>query len=431
MSTERISRREFTSRALRAGLAASVMTAGPLARKVAANERITMGLIGCGGMGLGNMDDLIRTGEVQMVAVCDVDRTRCEQAARHAGGDVAQYRDFREMLARDDIDAVIVATPDHWHALPTILACEAGKDVYVEKPLSLTLYEGRRMVEAARRYSRVVQTGTQQRSGRHFQEAVEIVASGRLGKVSFVRCFNYENEHPHGIGNPPDSEPPEGLDWDLWLGPARRVPYNKNRCFYNFRWFWDYSGGKLTDWGVHLIDIAQWAMGVDAPLSASAFGHKYYLEDNRETPDTLHVMYEYPGFLLVYENRVVNDDRLNGHGYGVEFHGTDGTLFVDRGGYELRPQFRNGVPRTEPLQSGGSDQHFTHCRNFVECVRSRQRPQSDVEICHRSTSTPHLGNISLKVGRTIRWDAAREQIIGDDEANALLRPRYREPWRLV
>lgn len=285
MSNERrLSRREFSATTIRSGLALGALAAGPLVDSIwGANDKITMGLIGCGGQGRYNVAGMRQTGAAEIVAVCDVYQPHLDAMARALGRGVTRYRDFRELLAQDDIDAVIVATPDHWHALPVVMACEAGKDVYAEKPLARTVEEGRAMVDAARRHGRVVQTGLQQRSGRHFQRAVELVASGYLGAVSFVRCWNYSNAYPHGIGAPFDSPPPEGLDWDFWLGPAPEAPYNVNRQRH-FRWFWDYAGGKLTDWGVHLIDIVQWAMGVDAPQTVHASGGKFFLQDNRETP---------------------------------------------------------------------------------------------------------------------------------------------------
>jgi predicted dehydrogenase len=346
------------------------------------------------------------------------------------------------MLDRKDIDVVFVSTPDHWHALNAVMACQAGKDVYVEKPISITIDEGRKMVEAARRHNRVVQVGTQQRSGKHFQKAVEIVRSGKLGKISFVRTWNFGNQHPNGIGNPADSEPPKNLDWDMWLGPAPKVPFNANRFgvspdrFSSFRWFWDYAGGMVTDWSVHLLDIVQWAMNVDYPSDVSATGGKFYLQDNRETPDTIVVTWNYPGFVCTYENRECNGNALNGKGYGITFHGTEGTLFVDRSGFELFPETRREsrdkvVNRTEPMKGENSNsQHEDHVRNFLECVKSRNKPICDIEIGHRTTSTALLANIAYRTGRRIVWDGTNERIVGDREASRFLSKAYRKPWSL-
>jgi len=298
--------------------------------------------------------------------------------------------------------------------------------VYVEKPVATTVAEGRAMVDAARRYGRVVQVGMQQRSGAHFQRAVEIVRSGALGTITLCRTWNVGNETPDGIDNPPDCDPPSELDYDMWLGPAPKRPYNPNRSHYSFRYFWDYAGGKITDWGTHLIDIIHWATGADAPLAVAASGGKYAVKDNRETPDTMEAVYDYPGFTLVYSYRGCNGRPLDGRGYGMQFHGTNGTLFVDREGFEVVPE----EGRMEAVSSGGSEQHEPHVRNFLDCVKSRARPISDIEIAHRSTTAPHLGNIALLTGRKIHWDRDQEQILDDPAANRLLSRPYRAPWHL-
>jgi predicted dehydrogenase len=339
------------------------------------------------------------------------------------------------------IDAVIIATPDHWHPIQTILACEAGKDVYVEKPISVTVTEGRAMVSAARRYHRIVQAGTQQRSGKHFQQAAELVKSGRIGKVSQVRTWNFGNESPAGIGNPPDGEPPKELDWDMWLGPAPKRPFNPNRFgvapdrWSSFRWFWDYAGGMMTDWGVHWLDIVQLVMGADAPRFVSTGGGKFVLEDNRETPDTILATFQYPEFVCTYENRVANAAPISGKTNGMLFHGTDGTLFVDRQGLEIIPETRKTgettVERTQALKVENSNQHhLDHMKDFIECVRSRKTPIADIEIGHRSTTTALLGNIAYRTGHRIEWDGARERIVGDAKASAYLSRDYRRPWKL-
>jgi len=433
---EGMNRRDFLKRAAGAavglGAAARALSGRPAAAQQAAsrspgpNDKIVLGFIGTGGQGRGLMGVFSQFPDVEIAAVCDVYEPHLKQALQKTASRADAYRDYRRLLDRKDIDAVVIATPDHWHALTTIHACQAGKDVYVEKPLTLAIAEGRAMVRAARRYDRVVQVGLQQRGGEHFQKAVEIVSSGQLGKITFVETWNFGNETPNGIGNPPDGDPPEGLDWDMWLGPAPKVPYNPNRCIYNFRWFWDYSGGKLTDWGTHLIDVVQWAMGVEGPVAVSASGGKLAVKDNRETPDTLEVAYEYPGFVLTYTYRGANGHPMDSRGYGIQFYGSNGTLFVDRGGFELMPE----AGRTEAIRSGGSAQSEPHARNFLDCIRSRQRSSCDVEIGHRSTSAPHLGNIALWTGRKIRWDAKAERIIGDEAADKRLSRPYRKPWML-
>ena len=451
----KLNRREFV-----ASTSATVAGSGVLSGRQAAgpNDILRGAVIGTGGMGRANLRDFLRVEGVHIAAVCDVwEKNRelaAEMTAGQPGGKAHTFTDYRRVLDLKDVDFVVVATPDHWHALPTIHACDAGKDVYVEKPLSHSILEGRKMVEAARRNERIVQMGTQQRSGRHYQEAVGLIRSGALGRISHVRAWNFENESPAGMGNPPDCDPPQGLDWDMWLGPAPKVPFNPNRFIGTFRWFWDYSGGKLTDWGTHHIDIVQWAMNVDGPKSVAALGSRYVLKDNRETPDTLETVFEYPGFMLTFSNRVANARDPVRRDYGIEFFGSDATLFIDRDGFEVYPETQGEFdeprwsylpgnpepsgderPRVRkgraPYQVGeGSEQHLNHVRNFVACVKSRELPISDVEIGHRSTTAPHLANISLKVGRRIYWDSAAERIVDDSEASALMSRPYRAPWTL-
>jgi len=439
MDKLRLSRRDFNKTAAMAA-AGLALSAGAGVRSVlGANERVGIGLIGAGGMGQADLRDFLRTEQVDCVAIADPYQPHLDEAATMTFGKAKTYKDFRRVLEHKDIDAVIVATPDHWHAIPMIAACEAGKDVYQEKPLSHTLFEGRKMVEAAKTHNRVVQVGTQQRSGEHFQKAVELVRSGKLGKVTLAETWMYGNQYPEGIGNPPDSDPPPWFDWDWWLGPAPKRPYNLNRGIYNFRWFWDYSGGILTDWGTHLMDVVHWAMEVDAPRTIMATGGKYVLNDNRETPDTLEVMYQYPAsavsgkeFVARFSNRVANGHGPDGHSYGIQFYGTDGTLFIDRGGYTMWPEASHLGPERfnseSVISSGGSAQHYPHVLNFLDCLKSRQKPNSDVETMHRSTSAGLLGAIAYKLGRKLTWDAEQEQFPGDAEANKLLTKEYRKPW---
>ena len=426
-------RRRFLAQA---GMTTAALSAGPFASRVlGANERVVAGFIGVGGMGKANLSDFLRCG-VDVAAVCDVFESNLYQAVEMTDSRAKPYKDFRHVLDQKDIDVVVIATPDHWHAIPMVQACAAGKDVYVEKPLALTISEGRRMVEAARKHNRVVQVGTQQRSGAHFQKAVEIVRSGALGSVKSVRVWRYGAglPVPEGMGNPPDTAPPPGLDWDFWLGPAPKVPYNRNRFLGNFRWFWDYSGGELTDWGTHLMDVVHWGMNVEAPLSVYAAGNKSYMADNRETPDNIEVVYEYPGFICTFSHRVLNR-TIDGRAYGVQFEGTQGVLFVDRGGYDFRPDpERVGgetVPSSRPAAKGEtSAQHYPHVQNFLDCVKSRQKPNSDVEIGHRSSSACQLGNVALRSGQKITWDAKTERVTDVAAANAWLKKEYRKPWSL-
>jgi predicted dehydrogenase len=400
-----------------------------------AGDRVVAGFIGVGGMGRANLRDFMRAG-AEVAAVCDVFEPNLYQAVEMTDNRARPYKDFRQVLDLKDVDVVVISTPDHWHAIPMVQACAAGKDVYVEKPLALTVDEGRQMVEAARRHDRVVQVGTQQRSGAHFQKAVDVVRSGALGDVRFVRVWRYGAglAVPEGMGPASDAAPPPGLDWEMWLGPAPKVPYNRNRFLGNFRWFWDYSGGELTDWGTHLMDVVHWGMNVDAPLTAYAVGGKHYYADNRETPDNLEVVYEYPGFVTTFSHRVLNR-TIDGKAYGIQFEGTKGVLFVDRGGYEFRadPERVGGeyVPASRPAVKGEtSAQHFPHVQNFLECVKSRKRPNSDVEIAHRSTNACHVGNIALRSGQKVTWDGKAERVTDVPSANGYLKKEYRKPWTL-
>jgi predicted dehydrogenase len=440
-------RRQFLS-----GTAAS-LTALSAGRVLGANDRVQVGVIGCGTRGTYDGRLIKQVPGVAIVAACDVYETNANRAAQWAGAGCKPERDFRRVLDRKDVDAVLVATPDHWHAIPTVLACQAGKDVYVEKPLAHNVREGRAMVAAARKYNRIVQTGTQHRSSTHYAEAAKIVQGGELGKVHFVRLWNYTNMYPNGIGAAADSSPPEGLDWDFYLGPAPKVPFNKNRFLGTFRWFWDYAGGFLTDFGTHRIDSMQQVMGVDAPSTVSASGHRYELKDGGETPDVLQVTYEYPGFVMSYECCTLSGQGVMGRTpgkryyrasgpddrpHGEAFYGTNGTLLTDRIGYEVIPELQRGrrgggttgarMPRKE---SAAEDRTDLHVKNFIECVRSRQRPAADVEIGHKATLVGHLGNIGYRTGRKLRWDAEKEQIVGDPDANALLGRDARKPWDLI
>jgi predicted dehydrogenase len=437
-----INRRNFLKRAALTTAGASIAVSGLSGRSVlGANDKVVIGLIGCGRQGIDNMQHFMRHG-AEVAAVCDVYQPNLDKGLKAAGEKAKVYKDFRELLDNKDIEAVIVGTPDHWHPLPTVEACKAGKDVYVEKPICVAVEEGKKMVEAARKYKRVVQVGTWQRSNIHFQRAVQIVQDGLIGNVGFARTWNYGNSFPEGIGDPPDSDPPPGLDWDFWLGPAPKVPFNTNRFgvgdrWSTFRYFYDYANGWLGDWCVHLLDIVHWAMKVDGPNAVTASGSKFFLKDNSDTPDTLQVTFEYPEFICTYENRLLNGNSMYDHGYGIEFHGTDGTLFVDRSGFKLYPEKRRHnnkqiefAPAMEMAEV--NDGLHDHVANFLECMKTRKRPASDIEIGHRTSSACLLGNVALRSKERIVWDVANQRLVqGGPEARRLVSREYRPPWRLV
>ena len=401
-----------------------------------ANDKINAAFIGMGRMGRGNLNSAMRQDNLHVSAVCDVYTPNlelaAEQSSKQPGGAARKIRDFREILADKSVDIVCISTPDHWHAYMTIEACKAGKDVYVEKPSSVTIEEGQKMVQAARKYKRVVQGGTMQRSGAHFIEACNIVKRGDIGDVTVVKTWNYGNAKPEGIGNPPDGAPPSDLDWDMWLGPAPKRPFNANRfgvdpkAFSHFRWFWDYAGGMMTDWGVHVLDIARMGMGEPMPKSVVALGDKYQIKDNRETPDTLTAVYEFPGFLAHYENRMFNGNSMFKQSYGTLFHGTKASLFVDRSLYRIHPEGPGEVVEVKSSNNAS----LAHWANFLTCVKSREKPASDIEICHKSTATCLLANVALRSKVKVDWDDARQTVL-QPEARKLLKRDERGPWKLV
>lgn len=412
-------------------------TALSQSRVLGANDRVNTAFIGMGKMGRSNLSIAMRQENLQVAAVCDIYKRNLDwslEAAQKKFAEAKPVRDFREILTDKSIDVVCIATPDHWHAYMTVEACKAGKDVYVEKPICVTVDEGRKMVEAARKYKRVVQAGTQQRSGDHFQKAVAMVKNGELGQITRCQTWNVGLSEVKGIGAPSDAEPPADLDWDMWLGPAPKRPYNENRFgvdpddkwFSHFRWFWDYAGGMMTDWGIHLLDIVQMAFDEQMPRSVVAFGEKFRLKDNRETPDTIIAMYEYPGFLATYENRYGNANTMTGKPYGITFHGDKGTLFVDRSLYQFTPEKRGAEPITVKT---GNNHNMAHWANFLDCVKSREKPIADVEICNRSTATCLLANVSLRSRMRIEWDE-QKWTVKQAEARKYLSREERKPWRI-
>lgn len=398
------------------------------------DQRLRVGFVGVGGRGCSLLQTFVASGEVEVPIVCDVNQLAVNRAISIAGPSVAHTSKYEDVVSRDDVDAVVVATPDHWHAIVAVAACKAGKDVYVEKPLALCVAEGRRVVEAARTHGRIVQLGTQQLSGDHYRRVREMVREGKIGAVTMIRAWNFRQSAP-GRGAPPDAEPPATLDWDRWLGPRPVVPYNPLRASGGFRHFWDYAGGILTDWGVHHFHSILDIMGYPDPSTASAAGGRYALQDITDIPDTLSVLYQFPGWTLEFSSRDANGKAPYGSEYGIELCGVEGTIFLDRKGYLLfseknraEPAEVVGQPGVDNFLPAGLDD--THVRNFVECVRTRRLPASEVEGGHRATTLAHLGNIAYRVGRQLRWNPATERIEGDREADALLSRSYRRPYTL-
>jgi predicted dehydrogenase len=392
-----------------------------------ANERIGLGFIGVGGRGMGHLKEFATMPDVRIVAVADCNERKRNAAVAAAPGAKA-FNDYRQLLELKDVDAVVIATPDHWHAIQTIHACQAGKDVYVEKPLGHNIREGRAMVEAARKYNRVVQHGTQQRSGPHWIEAVNRIKAGELGQVTLVRtwnCWDVKSIHAD-FGNPPDSDPPPGVDYDAWLGPAPKRRFNPRHFDFYFYYHWEYSGGMISAWGVHLFDVVLWVMGPTI-LSVTTTGGKYVFTDRRPMPDTAAVLFECPNYVFTYELRHANGNPPWGNmDHGIEFYGTQATLWINRNGYSFFPEDE----RRNPQRVRGQEMDLPHKRNWLDCIRSRARPNADVEIGHLSSIPGHLANIAWRVGARITWDAQRETIPNNPQAEALLGRTYREPYVL-
>jgi predicted dehydrogenase len=442
-----LSRRDFAKVS-----AAGVATALTARRAYGANERVRLGFIGLGNRGDQVLDAFLTHNDCEVVSVCDLWQPYLDFASKKIGTSPKMHKDYHELLARKDVDAVVICTPDHWHALQMIHACEAKKDVYVEKPLSLCVAEGRAMVEAARKNKVVTQVGLMRRSDPFCREAAELIRKGGIGHVVAARAFHVQNEFPKGIGSPPNEDPPAGFDWEAWLGPAPKVPYNKNRTFYRFRWFYDYSGGQLTNFGVHYLDMIHWALGHNTPLAVTAMGGKYAIKDNREIPDTLEVAWTYPGNTLVTFTQInTNAGSVAQPRAEIVFHGTLGTLYLVGGGYEVVPDqlpqvefvARSPVDRAQEKswregrkaeieaakKSGGKDGTPLHARNFLDCVKSRKECNCDIETGHRDTTAALLGNVAHKTKSYLEWDAAREHFTNNDAANKFLRYEYRAPHK--
>jgi predicted dehydrogenase len=452
-SRTHVSRRQF----LQASAAASAVFAAPLIipqRAFGANERENLGFIGCKNRGMQNMEGFSIVGrspgrlQTNCAAVCDVDTkvvAAAVKAVEATGHKPSTFGDYRRLLDRKDIDAVVASVPDHWHALMTIDACRAGKDVYCEKPLTLFVTEGRRMVEVARAGGRIVQTGSQQRSDDRFRQACELARNGKLGKLhTLVVGLPRPN---HATTREPDGDPPSELDYDMWLGPAPLRPYNKNHVHYNFRFFWDYSGGQMTNFGAHHLDIAQWGLGMDDSGPVSIEGSATYPKDKDlcEVTETCKITYAYANGVKVILVQPQRPNRrrdepaetkpptleaaLKAPAGGVIFYGDKGTVLVDR------QQILADPPELLKTEFGSGDTRLyvskNHYEDFLNSIKSRAKPICDVEIGHRSATVCHLGNIAVRLGRKFQWDPAKEQIIGDAEAAAMLSRRYREPWKLA
>jgi predicted dehydrogenase len=408
-----------------------LLSAASGAVALGANDTPSLALIGARNQGRGVALRSIAAG-ARIKTICDIDdainaKVNPELAAKQ-GVAPGYVKDFRRVLDDKDIDAVIIAAPDHWHTHMALAACQAGKDVFLEKPVSQTIREGQMIRDAARKYNRVMQIGTMRRSADHFRTAAEYVASGKLGKICMVKAWMCQLRR--SIGTPPDTAPPAGVDYDMWLGPAPQRPFNQNRFHYNWRFFWDYGNSELGNQGVHMLDVA--LFGIQKmrktekclPTHVSGQSGIYWLDDAKEVPDTQITTYDFGDFVLVWELRSFNEKHaLEGTQAGTGFYGTEGVLIVDGDGWQVRSN------RGEPGPKVGASR-YEHEKNFLACLKSRQRPNADIEIGRLSTTLCHLGNIVHHLKRDVRFDPATETFPGDQQANAMLTKSYRAAYPL-
>jgi predicted dehydrogenase len=417
-----VDRRHFLKTSAATLTTMSALTAAAAADRP--NDKIILAVMGVNGRGRDLLHGFSALDDVHIAYICDPDDRVIPKALAAINSRQQRppkvERDVRRILEDKDVTALVIAAPDHWHALATVWACQAGMHVYVEKPISHNLVEGRRMVEAARKYDRVVQVGTQRRSAAYFASAVEFVRSGQLGKVPFARTWIAGNRP--GIGHKADGPTPSGVDYDLWSGPAPLRPFNPNRFHYVWHWHWDYGTGELGNNGIHALDAARWLLGLDAPLRVTSGGGKFFYDDDQQTPDTMIVSFEFPNTCVTWEHRIWSKTGIEGRPYGVVLYGQKGTLVFDDKGWHV-------IDGIEASDKAGEIER-PHFRNFLDSIKEHKRPNADIEEGHKSTRLCHLGNIAFRVGRKLSFDAERETFVNDEEANRLLRRDYRKPFVL-
>jgi predicted dehydrogenase len=409
----------FSRRTLLGAAGAGLILLPSRSSHAAPSERVRVGVIGLRNRGYDHAMLFASNPGAEVVAVCDVDDSmfaRPIKAVESAAGKAPRIeKDFRKLLDDKSIDAVTVATPDHWHGLMTVLACQAGKDVYVEKPISHNVVEGRRMIEAARKYRRVVQVGTQRRSAPSAADAIEQLKRGAIGKVGMARAWIHQKRT--NIGKEQPGPVPPGVDYAMWQGPAPDRPFYKNRLHYNWHWFWNWGTGELGNNGIHGVDIARWGLGVDAPIAVSSGGGKYVFDDDQEVPDTQITTWTFPTACLVWEHRMWSRHPAEGSSFGIAFYGEKGTLIIGEKGWRIEDG--DGSKSTNP------DHRIEarHAQNFLDCIKTRESPNADIETGHLSTRLCLLGNIAFRIGRTLTFDPGREAF-HDAEANGLLSREY-------
>ena len=434
--TNAISRRQFVNTSAAIGTAIATTTTQAQI-STSPNEKIRLGVIGSGNRGAQVTKAFLEHDDVELIATCDCDQSQLTQFAQRLKTDAKQYTDFRDLLDRKDIDAVLVSTPDHWHALQTIMACRAGKDVYVEKPLSVTIHEGRKMVQVARETKRVVQVGTHRRSSPVWIKTIEMIKSGMLGNITMCQAYRTNNMSPNGIGKVTPTSPPKGLDWNMWLGPRGLRPYQSNITPYKFRWWSDYSS-QFGNWGVHYFDVMRWALDEESPVSVCTIGGNYAVKDDRTIPDTAQAVFEFAsGTLALFGTYEAFGNSMIKSGE-FEIRGSNGTLYKDGKGIHIQPERRGQFQAANPpgkkvdidMKSDNHADTVAHARNFLDCIKSREKPNADVETGHRSTTMSLLANISLETGERLTWDADGEQFRNSTSAQKLLHYQYRQPWTL-
>jgi len=426
----KITRRQFSAGLLTAGTLAA--TRSSVLGIPGSNETIRTAVIGCRTRGPQLAKRVILSRNFELKALCDCDAAALAQARKKIEVDVPlpagvrTAKDFRKVLDDKDIDAVFLAVPDHWHAIMTILALQSGKHVYLEKPASYNIDEGKAMVAAQRKYARqTVLVGTQQRSARHFAEAKQYIDSGELGRIGFVRAWITNDKG--ALPRVPDADPPASLDYDLWLGPAPYRPYNEYRVHYNWHFMRDTGTGYMANWGAHWLDVVRWFLNVDLPGAVSSHGIKV-VDDIKEWPDTHTVIYEYPSTTVLWEQRIWTRYPINGRSCGVEFHGDRGAMFIDRQGWTVYPK----GAKSKAIEHPGTEDSMTqrHVDHFADCIRGEAEPVSGIDVGHRTATLCHLGNIAATVRRRLVLDTNAQAITGDAEAAGYMTRQYRTPWRL-
>ncbi len=427
------SRRRFIGHSGALAVGSMVLPSFSYVSTLGRSDEVHIALIGCRGMGWANLTSLLKNEGTRCVALCDVDQNvldkRSKDFEEKYNYKPKTYGDYRDVLRQADVDAVIVATPDHWHCKILVDACEAGKDVYVEKPIANSIEESRIMSAAVRKTQRMVQVGQWQRSAPHFMKAMDFVWSGELGNIRLVKTWAYQG-WMKAVPVKPDAPVPEGVDYNMWLGPAPARPFNENRFHFTFRWYWDYAGGLMTDWGVHLVDIALWGMKASAPKTIYAAGGKLaYPDDASETPDTLQTLYEYGGFNMIWEHGTGIDSANFGRNHGIAFIGNHGTLVVDRGGWEVIPE--KGKMAAVSLQEKEGNDLDRHTANFLACLRSRNHNALNcpIEVGEVAAVNCHMGNVAYKMGDKVTWDQDKLAFT-KGRANRISRPAYHNGWKL-